>query len=57
MGRVVTRYSVEMASQEEAIQRLADEARSGTITLLCREREGDPHCHRHLLKAMVTERQ
>ena len=51
----VTRYTKEMESQKEAIAALAEEARRGTITLLCQEKEGDPHCHRHLLKKMIEE--
>jgi uncharacterized protein (DUF488 family) len=27
-----------------------DLARNGTVTLLCREKENDPHCHRVLIK-------
>jgi len=51
----VARYTKEMESQREAIAALAEEAQRGTITLLCQEKEGDPHCHRHLLKKMIEE--
>ena len=51
----VTRYTKEMESQQEAIAALAEEARHATITLLCQEEEGDPHCHRHLLKKMIED--
>jgi uncharacterized protein YeaO (DUF488 family) len=51
----VARYAGEMQTQHEAIARLAEEATRGTITLLCKEEEGDPHCHRHLLKKMIED--
>ena len=51
----VARYTKEMESQKEAIAALAEEARNATITLLCQEEEGDPHCHRHLLKKMIED--
>ena len=41
---------------EEELQRLAQMAVSSTITLLCFEAEGDPQCHRHLLKRLIEER-
>ena len=50
------RYKKEMAEQQDEIQKLAIKAAQGTITLLCFEREGDPHCHRHLLKQMIEAR-
>lgn len=48
------RYQAEMAAQTEQIEILAEKSRLGTITLLCFEREPDPHCHRHLLKRMIV---
>lgn len=30
-------------------------AKGGTLTLLCYEKEEDPHCHRHLLKKLIEE--
>lgn len=51
----VARYTKEMEAQREAIAALAEEARRGTITLLCQEEESDPHCHRHLLKRMIED--
>jgi uncharacterized protein YeaO (DUF488 family) len=51
----VSRYTKEMASQQDAIAALAEEARNSTITLLCQEEEGDLHCHRHLLKKMIED--
>ena len=47
------RYSAEMRDQQEVIQELANLAASGIITLLCFEKEDNPHCHRHLLKKMI----
>jgi uncharacterized protein YeaO (DUF488 family) len=49
------RYHREMLAHEAAIADLRQRARMGTITLLCFEREGDPHCHRHLLKALIEQ--
>jgi uncharacterized protein YeaO (DUF488 family) len=28
-----------------------------TLTLLCKERENDPHCHRHILKKIIHLKQ
>ena len=50
------RYFKEMSSCEKEIEELAEKARRGMVTLLCYEREGDPHCHRHLLKKLVEEK-
>jgi len=50
------RYHKEMLAQEAAIAALRQKAREGTITLLCFEREGDPRCHRHLLKKLIEKR-
>jgi uncharacterized protein YeaO (DUF488 family) len=47
------RYRAEMASQGAVIATLAFRARHSTVTLLCYEREGDPHCHRYLLKKLI----
>jgi len=47
------RYKEEMAGQAEGIEKLAEKASRGTITLMCVEKEQDPHCHRHLLKRMI----
>ena len=46
-------YYQEMTLQQEMIRRLAKMARDKTITLLCFEREDNPHCHRHLLKNLI----
>ena len=47
------RYFKEMENKQEFIKELAGLATSGTITLLCFEKEVDPHCHRHLLKNLL----
>ncbi len=49
------RYYKEMAQQQETISKLAKRASNKTITLLCFEREEDPHCHRHLLKDLIEK--
>ena len=49
------RYHQEMSQQQEKIKKLAKRATDKTITLLCFEREDDPHCHRHLLKSLIEE--
>jgi len=49
-------YSVEykksLKGKEELLKSLADEARKGTITLLCTEKDPSA-CHRSLLKAAI----
>ena len=49
------RYFKEMENQQEFIQELADLAATETITLLCFEKEDNPHCHRHLLKQLILK--
>lgn len=49
------RYREEMLAQEAAIAALRQKAQEGTSTLLCFEREGDPRCHRHLLKKLIEK--
>lgn len=49
----IVRYRAEMILQASLIKTLADRAKEHTVTLLCFEREGNPHCHRHLLKALI----
>ena len=51
-----SRYSEEMTAYQEDIETLAKMSDSKTITLLCYESEGDPHCHRHLLKRMIEKK-
>ena len=51
------RYRAEMASQRAVIATLAFRARYCTVTLLCYEREEDPHCHRYLLKKLIVAAQ
>ena len=50
-----TRYHQEMLQQQEKIRELAKRASCKTITLLCFEREDNPHCHRHLLKKLIEK--
>lgn len=47
------RYSKEMESKPQFIQEMAGLAEISTITLLCFEKEDNPHCHRHLLKKII----
>jgi uncharacterized protein YeaO (DUF488 family) len=49
------RYGREMVPHQQAISELAKRAKEHTITLLCFEREGNPHCRRHLLKKMIAQ--
>jgi uncharacterized protein YeaO (DUF488 family) len=49
------RYHEEMLAQEAAVRALRQKTREGTTTLLCFEREGDPCCHRHLLKKLIEK--
>jgi uncharacterized protein YeaO (DUF488 family) len=51
----VSRYHEEMSAHKKEIEELAEKARAGTITLLCFEREGNPCCHRHLLKRLIEK--
>jgi uncharacterized protein YeaO (DUF488 family) len=51
------RYRQEMIHQAVAIRMLADRAKHSIVTLLCFEREGNPHCHRYLLKELVMKAQ
>jgi uncharacterized protein YeaO (DUF488 family) len=50
-----SRYYIEMTQQQNKINELVKRANDKTITLLCFEREDDPHCHRHLLKILIEE--
>jgi len=49
------RYEAEMCSLPARILREGISREDGrvVITLLCVEKEDDPHCHRHILKAMI----
>lgn len=49
------RYYQEMSQQREKIEQLVKKASCKTITLLCFEREDNPHCHRHLLKSLIEK--
>lgn len=46
------RYFKEMESQREVIKTLAEKAKKGTVTLLCKE-PTDEECHRRLLKELI----
>ena len=48
-------FITEMTAQEKKIEELACLANSTTITLLCNERDDDPHCHRYILKNMIEQ--
>ena len=50
------RYHIEMLANVAAVAAVAKRAQEGIVTLLCFEREGDPHCHRHLLAKLIEER-
>ncbi len=54
-GEYKKRYHQEMLQQQDIISKLAKMASDKTITLLCFEREEDPHCHRHLLKDLIEK--
>ncbi len=46
------RYLKEMEKQTESIKKLAERAKTETITLLCKE-PSDEHCHRRLLAEYI----
>ena len=49
-------YIEEMEFEDDNIRILAERsARGEVITLLCCDKEDDPHCHRHILKALIDE--
>ena len=54
-GEYKKRYHQEMTQQHETIRKLATRASDKIITLLCFEREDNPHCHRHLLKKLIEK--
>lgn len=44
-------------ASRDAIERLAKRsARGEVITLLCYEKESNPHCHRHIVKKLICEK-
>lgn len=52
--RFAAEYKKSLKGKEEELKRLAEESKSGTITLLCTDR--DPaRCHRSLLKGAIEE--
>jgi uncharacterized protein YeaO (DUF488 family) len=50
------RFHIEMEQCKGLIGELARRSQDDTITLLCFEREGDPHCHRHLLAKLIEQK-
>jgi uncharacterized protein YeaO (DUF488 family) len=56
-GDYVTQYSAEQMCSFVAkieIDSIAKMSIHKTVTLLCKERENDPHCHSHVLKNIVN---
>ena len=51
------RYRAEMTPRASLIKMLANRAKPDVITLLCFEREENPHCHRYLLKELLVAAQ
>ena len=51
----IVRYHTEMCPHSALIEQLAQTSKKHSITLLCFEREDDPHCHRHLLKKLIED--
>jgi uncharacterized protein YeaO (DUF488 family) len=53
--RFAAEYKKSLRGKEEVLRELAEESKSGTITLLCTDK--DPaRCHRSLLKAAIEGR-
>jgi len=55
----VKQYRAEQKSSAAAKKEtefLAAQSVDKTITLLCKEREHDPHCHRHILKKIICQK-
>ena len=50
------RYVTEMQVQHELISKLSSLSKNEIVTLLCFEKEDNPHCHRHLLKQLIERR-
>ena len=51
----IVRYHAEMGPHSGLIGQLVQASKKRTITLLCFEREDDPHCHRHLLRKLIQK--
>ncbi len=51
----VEQYTSEMTEHADEIAELREKAATKTITLLCFEKEDDPHCHRHILKRLIEK--
>jgi len=41
--------------QKFTLRLLKELARQGNVTLLCHCAEDEPHCHRHLLRALIAK--
>ena len=57
-GDYVTQYSADQlwsVAAEIETESIAKMSIHKTVTLLCKERENDPHCHRHVLTNIVKE--
>jgi len=55
----VKQYRAEQKSSAAAKKEtefLAAQSVDKTITLLCKESENDPHCHRHILKKIICQK-
>ncbi len=55
-GEFCNRYREEMAEQTDTLSNLAEKSVGEDITLLCHEPEHNPHCHRHILKRLITHK-
>jgi uncharacterized protein YeaO (DUF488 family) len=56
-GDYVKQYSTEQIRSVAAkieTESIAKMSIDKTVTLLCKERENDPHCHRHILKNIAN---
>ena len=47
------RFLKEISQQLETLECVTKKAVRETITLICIEREGNPHCHRPILKELI----
>jgi uncharacterized protein YeaO (DUF488 family) len=59
-SQYVKQYRAEQKSSAAAKKEtncLAVQSVDKTVTLLCKERENDPHCHRHILKKIIHLKQ
>lgn len=54
-GEFCSRYRAEMSEHDDTLSELAMMSAGEDITLLCHEPEHNPHCHRHILKRLISE--